>query len=84
LDDRSENPDHYCRRNDGQAVDGEHLSHEYGERRKQHGREHEAVPGELQADPACLEALEIVLGWSAEDVWVVEESPQQQEERRGR
>ena len=28
-----------------------------------------------------MEAAENVLGWSAEDVWVVEESPQQQEER---
>jgi hypothetical protein len=40
-----------------EAVADEHLPHEYGKRRKHDGRQYEAVPEKLQADPALGSAL---------------------------
>src|SRR5688572_18355314 len=81
LHDGREHADHGRRGDDCKAVAGEHLSQEYGEWCEQDGRQHEAVPEELQADPARPEAAQDVRGRAAEDVRVVE-APREQEEER--
>jgi hypothetical protein len=42
---------------DGQAVAAEHLPEEDGERCEQDGRQHEAVPEQLETEPAPLKRL---------------------------
>ena len=39
-----------------------------------------ASHAELQGHPACLEATEDFLGWTAQDVRVIEAPPEQEEE----
>ena len=58
LHDGREDTDHSRRGHDGQAVAAEHLSEEDGERGKQDGRQHEAVPEQLETNPARLEAAQ--------------------------
>jgi hypothetical protein len=81
LHDGREDADHSRRGHDGQAVAGEHLSQEDGERCEQDGRDHEAEPKELETHAARLEAAQDDLGRAAQDVRVVEETRQQKEER---
>jgi hypothetical protein len=64
----------------GEAVAGEHLPHEDGERREQDGREHEAVPEQLQRQAAGIEPAQDLSRRVAQDVRVVEAPREQKEE----
>ena len=81
LHDGREDPDRRRDRDDLEPVAGQHLAEQDGERREQDGRQHEAVPDQLQPQPARVEAAQDVADRTAEDGGVVEEAAEEEEEQ---
>jgi hypothetical protein len=67
LDGRREHPDRCRDRDELEPVAREHLSEYHRERSKQDGGQHEAVPEQLQPQPARLEAVQDRADRTAED-----------------
>ena len=80
LDDRCQDADRCRDRDDLELVAREDLAEQHGERREQNGGQHEAVPGQLQPQAACVEAAEDDAGRMPEHGGVLEQASEQEEE----
>ena len=63
-----------------EPIERQHLAEEHGGRSEQDGGEHEAVPDELQPQPAGVEPAQDDPGGAAQDGGVVEEPAEQEEQ----